>query len=115
MPTATGCSTSPNSSRGSLAARERLAKWEDEYRQRIERGRPGGGTPAGDRPVGGVRQTCFARDCKSRTGRRDGRSFGRLVKKVEIDEQEVRIVYRVSPSPFERRPPTRLFATLLGA
>jgi hypothetical protein len=27
-----------------------------------------------------------------------------LVKKVEIDEQEVRIVYRVSPSPFERGP-----------
>jgi len=27
-----------------------------------------------------------------------------LVKKVEIDEQEVRIVYRVSPSPFEGRP-----------
>jgi len=26
-----------------------------------------------------------------------------LVKKVEIDEQEVRIVYRVSPSPFEGR------------
>jgi site-specific DNA recombinase len=27
-----------------------------------------------------------------------------LVKQVEIDEQEVRIVYRVSPSPFERGP-----------
>ena len=27
-----------------------------------------------------------------------------LVKKVEIDEQEVRIVYRVGPSPFEGRP-----------
>ena len=27
-----------------------------------------------------------------------------LVKKVEVDEQEVRIVYRVSPSPFERGP-----------
>jgi site-specific DNA recombinase len=27
-----------------------------------------------------------------------------LVKKVEIDEQEVRIVYRVSPSPFEGSP-----------
>ena len=27
-----------------------------------------------------------------------------LVKKVEIDEQEVRIVYRVSPSPFEGGP-----------
>jgi site-specific DNA recombinase len=27
-----------------------------------------------------------------------------LVKKVEIDDQEVRIVYRVSPSPFERGP-----------
>jgi site-specific DNA recombinase len=24
-----------------------------------------------------------------------------LVRKIEIDEQEVRIVYRVSPSPFE--------------
>ena len=29
-----------------------------------------------------------------------------LVKKVEIDEQEVRIVYRVSPSPFEGGPNT---------
>src|SRR5262249_12853206 len=27
-----------------------------------------------------------------------------LVKQVEIDEEEVRIVYRVSPSPFEGRP-----------
>jgi hypothetical protein len=27
-----------------------------------------------------------------------------LVKRVEVDEQEVRIVYRVSPSPFEGRP-----------
>jgi site-specific DNA recombinase len=27
-----------------------------------------------------------------------------LVKKVEVDEQEIRIVYRVSPSPFEGRP-----------
>src|SRR3954465_476053 len=27
-----------------------------------------------------------------------------LVKRVEIDEQEVRIVYRVSPSPFEGGP-----------
>ena len=27
-----------------------------------------------------------------------------LVRQVEIDEQEVRVVYRVSPSPFERSP-----------
>ena len=27
-----------------------------------------------------------------------------LVRKVEVDEHEVRIVYRVSPSPFEKRP-----------
>ena len=27
-----------------------------------------------------------------------------LVKRVEVDEKEVRIVYRVSPSPFENRP-----------
>jgi site-specific DNA recombinase len=27
-----------------------------------------------------------------------------LVKKVEVDEQEIRIVYRVSPSHFERGP-----------
>src|SRR5262245_17784232 len=30
-----------------------------------------------------------------------------VVKKVEVDEQEVRIVYRVSPSPFEGRPQRR--------
>jgi len=27
-----------------------------------------------------------------------------LVKKVEVDENEIRIVYRVSPSPFEGSP-----------
>ena len=38
-----------------------------------------------------------------------------LVKRVEVDEDGARIVYRVSPSPFEDRPPARFFATLLGA
>jgi site-specific DNA recombinase len=36
-----------------------------------------------------------------------------LVKKVEVDEQEVRIVYRVSPSPFERGP-RRVYSTDTG-
>ena len=42
------------------AARERLAKLEDGVSAADRRGRPGGGTAAGDRPVGGVRATCFA-------------------------------------------------------
>jgi hypothetical protein len=36
-----------------------------------------------------------------------------LVKQVEVDEQEVRIVYRVSPSPFERGPYT-IFRNVVG-
>src|SRR5229473_1156535 len=63
MPTATGCSTSRNSSRGSW---RRANAWPDwDTRREVVRA---------------------------------------LVKKVEIDEQEVRIVYRVSPSPFEGGP-----------
>ena len=58
------------------AARERLAKLEDGVPAADRRGRPGGGTTAGDRPVGGVRAVASRKGCKSRTGTRDGRSFG---------------------------------------
>jgi site-specific DNA recombinase len=86
-----------------LAARERLAKLEEERRQRI-----GEATREAElRLVIGQLEE-FARRVSEGLQepnwetRRD--VVRALVKKVEIDEQEVRIVYRVSPSPFEGRP-----------
>ena len=86
-----------------LAARERLAKLEDECRQRI-----GEATQEAElRLVIGQLEE-FARRVSEElqepsweTRREVVRA---LVKKVEVDEQEVRIVYRVSPSPFEGGP-----------
>jgi site-specific DNA recombinase len=86
-----------------LAARERLAKLEDECRQRL-----GEATQEAElRLVIGQLEE-FARRVSQELQEPDWdtrREVVRaLVKKVEIDEQEVRIVYRVSPSPFEGRP-----------
>jgi site-specific DNA recombinase len=86
-----------------LAARERLAKLEDECRQRI-----GEATQEAElRLVIGQLEE-FARRVSQELQEPDWdtrREVVRaLVKKVEVDEQEVRIVYRVSPSPFERGP-----------
>jgi len=86
-----------------LAARQRLAKLEDDHRRRT-----GEATrEAGLRLVIGQLEE-FARRVSEglqepswETRREVVRA---LVKKVEVDEQEVRIVYRVSPSPFEGRP-----------
>jgi site-specific DNA recombinase len=86
-----------------LAARQRVAKLEDDRRQRI-----GEATREAElRLVIGQLEE-FARRVSEElqepnweTRREVVRA---LVKKVEIDEQEVRIVYRVSPSPFEGRP-----------
>jgi site-specific DNA recombinase len=86
-----------------LAARERLAKLEADRRQRI-------GEAAQEAElrlvIGHLEE--FARRVSEElqepsweTRREVVRA---LVKQVEIDEQEVRIVYRVSPSPFEGRP-----------
>ena len=86
-----------------LAARERLAKLEDECRQRIDEANQ----EAELRLVIGQLEE-FARRVSQELQEPDWdtrREVVRaLVKKVEIDEQEVRIVYRVSPSPFEGGP-----------
>ena len=86
-----------------LAARGRLAKLEDESRQRI-----GEATQEAElRLVIGQLEEFARRVCQELhepdwdTRREVIRA---LVKKVEVDEQEVRIVYRVSPSPFEGGP-----------
>jgi site-specific DNA recombinase len=86
-----------------LAARERLAKLEDECRQRI-----GEATQEAElRLVIGQLEE-FARRVFQQLQEPDWdtrREIVRaLVKKVEVDEQEVRIVYRVGPSPFEGGP-----------
>jgi site-specific DNA recombinase len=86
-----------------LAARQRVAKLEDDRRQRI-----GEATQEAElRLVIGQLEE-FARRVSEElqepsweTRREVVRA---LVKKVEVEEQEVRIVYRVSPSPFEGRP-----------
>jgi len=85
------------------AARERLAQLEAEYRQRIGEA----AKEAELRLVIGQLEEFASRVSQGlqepdwETRREAVRA---LVKKVEIDEQEVRIVYRVSPSPFERGP-----------
>jgi site-specific DNA recombinase len=86
-----------------LAARERLAKLEAECRQRI-----GAATQEAElRLVIGQLEE-FARQVSQGLQEPDWNTrreiVRALVKKVEIDEQEVRIVYRVSPSPFEGGP-----------
>ena len=86
-----------------LAARERLAKLEDECRQRIDEANQ----EVELRLVIGQLEE-FAKRVSHELQEPDWdtrREVVRaLVKKVEIDEQEVRIVYRVSPSPFEGSP-----------
>jgi site-specific DNA recombinase len=86
-----------------LAARERLAKLEDECRQRIDEANQ----EAELRLVIGQLEE-FARRVSQELQEPDWDTRRKvvraLVKKVEIDEQEVRIVYRVSPSPFEGSP-----------
>jgi site-specific DNA recombinase len=86
-----------------LAARERLAKLEGECQQRKEEANQ----EAELRLVIGQLED-FAKRVSQELHEPDWdtrRKIVRaLVKKVEIDEQEVRIVYRVSPSPFEGGP-----------
>jgi site-specific DNA recombinase len=86
-----------------VAARGRLARWEEEREQRM-----GEATREAElRLVIGQLEE-FARRVSQELQEPDWatrRAIVRaLVKQVEIDEQEVRIVYRVSPSPFEGRP-----------
>jgi site-specific DNA recombinase len=86
-----------------LAAKERLAKWEDERRRQMSEVTQ----EAELRLVIGQLEE-FARRVSDElqepsweTRREVVRA---LVKRVEVDDQAVRIVYRVSPSPFEGRP-----------
>jgi site-specific DNA recombinase len=86
-----------------LAARDRLAKLEGECRQRMDEA----AREEGLRLVIGQLEE-FARRVSQELQEPDWaarREIVRaLVRQVEIDEQEVRIVYRVSPSPFEKGP-----------
>jgi site-specific DNA recombinase len=88
------------------AARERLAKLEGEYRQRI-----GEANQESELRllIGQLEE--FAKrvsDELNEPAWDTRRAVVRaLVKKVEIDEQEIRIVYRVSPTPFEEGPQQR--------
>jgi site-specific DNA recombinase len=85
------------------AARARLAKLEAEHRQRI-----GEAAQEAELRLVIVQLEEFARRVSQGLQEPDWdtrREIVRaLVKKVEVDEQEVRIVYRVSPSPFEGGP-----------
>jgi site-specific DNA recombinase len=86
-----------------LAARQRLATLEDERRERI-----GSATQEAELRLVIGRLEEFARRVSEELQEPDWDTrrevIRALVKKVEIDEQEVRIVYRVSPSPFEGGP-----------
>ena len=85
------------------AARERLSKLEEEHKQRTEEEN----RDAELRLVIGQLEEFASRvseglDSASWLTRRE--IVRALVKRVEVDEKEARIVYRVSPSPFEKRP-----------
>jgi site-specific DNA recombinase len=85
------------------AARERLSKLEEEHRRRADEEH----TEAELRLVIGQLEEFSSRVSEGLEGTdwRTRREIIRaLVKKVEVDENEARIVYRVSPSPFENRP-----------
>jgi site-specific DNA recombinase len=85
------------------AAKERLAKWEDERRRQVSEATQeaelrlviGQLEQFAQRVAEELQEPCWE------TRREVVRA---LVKRVEVDEQEVRIVYRVSPSPFDRGP-----------
>ncbi len=86
-----------------VAARERLARLEDEHGRRADEAN----TEAELRLVIGQLEEFARRVSEGLQGSEwlTKREIIRaLVKRVEIDDQEVRIVYRVSPSPFENRP-----------
>ena len=86
-----------------VAARERLAKLEDECRQRMDEA----AREEELRLVIGQLEE-FARRVSQELQEPDWTTrqeiVRALVKQVEIDDQEVRVVYRVSPSPFEKGP-----------
>ncbi len=85
------------------AARERLSKLEEEHKRRADEE----DTEAELRRVIGQLEEFAQRVSEGLEGsdwltRRE--IIRALVKKVEVDKKEARIMYRVSPSPFENRP-----------
>jgi site-specific DNA recombinase len=85
------------------AARERLARLEEEHRRAVDEE----ATEAELRLVIGQLEEFGRRVSEGLEGadwptRRE--IIRALVKRVEVDENEARIVYRISPSPFEGRP-----------
>ncbi len=89
-----------------LAARQHLTKLEDQCRQRIDEANQ----EVELRVVIGQLEE-FAKRVSQELQEPDWETrreiVRALVKKVEIDEKEVRIVYRISPSPFEGSPQRR--------
>jgi site-specific DNA recombinase len=89
-----------------LAARERLAKWEDQCRQQMSEATQ----EVELRLVIGQLEefaTRVSEELQEPSWETRREVVRALVKKVEVDEQEVRVVYRVSPSPFEGGPQRR--------
>ena len=83
-----------------ILARERLAKLEDERRQRIDEANQ----EMELRLVIGQLEdfaTRVSQELQEPDWDTRREVLRALVKKVEIDEQDIRIVYRISPSPFE--------------
>src|SRR5262249_36777509 len=95
------------------AARQRLARLEEEHKRRADEE----GMEAELRLVIGRLEEFASRVSEGLEGadwstRRE--IIRALVKRVEVDENEARIVYRVSPSPFEDRPQQALLQHCWG-
>jgi site-specific DNA recombinase len=85
------------------AARERLSHLEEEHKERTEEeDREGELRLVIGQLEGFASRVSEGLDGSSWPTRRE--IVRALVKRVEVDEEEVRIVYRVGPSPFEGRP-----------
>ena len=86
-----------------LAAKQRLAKWEEECRQRMSEATQ----EAELRLVIGQLEEFASRvsqELQEPSWETRREIIGALARKVEVDEEGVRIVYRVRPSPFEQGP-----------
>ena len=86
-----------------LAAKQRLAKWEEECRQRMNEVTQ----EAELRLVIGQLEEFASRvsqELQEPSWETRREIIRALVRKVEVDEEGVRIVYRVRPSPFEQGP-----------
>ena len=103
MPTAMGCSTNRNLIRGSYGSATAWGRREDQCQQRIDEANQEVELRLVigqlEELAGTSSQELQEPDWETRR-----EIVQALVKKVEIDEQEVRIVYLVSPFPFEGSP-----------